>query len=141
VAVNLAGCARGTGINWPVSGTIYSHYSMRSRMSDRPQDYLLVHCTCPDHDAAVGLANTLVDEALAACINIVPGLTSIYRWQGERKTGTEELLLIKIPATAYPALQQRIVDLHPYELPEVIAVPISEGLPDYVAWLGESCKL
>lgn len=101
--------------------------------------YIMVFCTCPDHATSVNLANTLVDEGLAACINIVPGLTSIYRWQGKRETGTEELLLIKTREDCYSALQERIVSLHPYELPEVIAVPIESGLPAYLRWIGESC--
>jgi periplasmic divalent cation tolerance protein len=102
--------------------------------------HLLVYCTCPDHEAAVRLANFLVDEALAACINIVPGLTSIYRWQGKRETGTEELLMIKTTREGYPALQARIETLHPYELPEVIAVPIQAGLPGYLDWVKTSCE-
>lgn len=101
---------------------------------------LLVYCTCPDHDMAVDLANTLVDEALAACVNIVPGLTSIYRWKGVRETGTEELLMIKTTRDKYPSLQARIKAMHPYELPEIIAVPIQAGLPAYVNWVDESCN-
>jgi periplasmic divalent cation tolerance protein len=101
---------------------------------------LLVYCTCPDHEAAVQLANILVDEALAACINIVPGLTSIYQWKGKRETGSEELLMIKTTQEQYPALQARIEALHRYELPEVIAVPIQTGLPAYLNWVDESCR-
>ncbi|WP_197722110.1 divalent-cation tolerance protein CutA [Sulfuriflexus mobilis] len=100
---------------------------------------MLVYCTCPDHATAVSLANTLVDEALAACINIVPGLTSIYHWQGKRETGSEELLMIKTIQEQYPTLQARIVALHPYELPEVIAVSIQAGLPAYLDWIDTSC--
>ena len=102
-------------------------------------DALVVYCTCPDHEAALKLANSLVDEALAACINILPGLTSIYRWEGERKTGTEELLMIKTTRERYPSLEARIEALHPYELPEIIAVPIKTGLPAYLNWINESC--
>lgn len=89
---------------------------------------------------ALQLANTLIDEKLAACINIVPGLTSIYRWQGKRETGTEELLMIKSTQDNYPVLESRIKELHPYELPEVIAVPIQAGLPAYLNWVNESCQ-
>jgi periplasmic divalent cation tolerance protein len=102
--------------------------------------HLLVLSTCPDHDAALMLANTLIDEALAACINILPGLTSIYHWQGERKTGTEALLLIKTTGENYPALEARIVALHPYELPEIIAVSMEAGLPGYLSWIDQSCQ-
>ena len=87
------------------------------------------------------MAESIVDTGLAACVNIVPGLTSIYRWQGEQKQGTEELLLIKTTAKAYPALQQHVVDSHPYELPELIAVSIDTGLPAYLDWVSESCAL
>ena len=89
---------------------------------------------------ALQLANSLIDEKLAACINILPGLTSIYRWQGKRETGTEELLMIKTTQDNYPTLQARIEELHPYELPEVIAVPIQAGLPAYLNWVDTSCQ-
>lgn len=102
--------------------------------------HLLVFSTCPDHDAALILANTLIDEALAGCINILPGLTSVYHWQGERKTGTEELLMIKTTRDRYPALEARILELHPYELPEIIAVSMEAGLPGYLSWIDESCQ-
>jgi len=101
----------------------------------------MVYCTCPDHDAAISMANSVVDAQLAACINIIPGLTSIYHWQGERKQGTEELLLIKTTIEAYPALEKHLATEHPYELPEIIAVPIKVGLPAYLDWINESCVL
>ena len=106
-----------------------------------PKALLMVYCTCPDHTAAVSMAEGIVDAGLAACVNIVPGLTSIYQWQGKRQQGTEELLLIKTTAAAYPALQQHIVASHPYELPEIIAVSIDTGLPAYLDWVRESCAL
>ncbi len=109
-------------------------------MSDS-KDLLMVYCTCPDHDAAINMANGIIDTGLAACVNIVPGLTSIYRWQGERQQGTEELLLIKTTVGVYSALEKHISESHPYELPEIIAVPIKVGLPKYLAWVSESCAL
>ena len=109
-------------------------------MTTNKPAHLMVYCTCPDHEAAVGLANTLIDEALAGCINIVPGLTSIYHWKGKRESGTEELLLIKTSKEKYLALETRICELHPYELPEIIAVSMETGLPGYLAWLDESCQ-
>ena len=105
------------------------------------KDILMVYCTCPDHDAAMTMADAIIDAGLAACVNIVPGLISIYRWQGERQQGTEELLLIKTSADAYPALEKHIAASHPYELPEIIAVPINTGLPAYLDWVRESCAL
>lgn len=101
-------------------------------MSSQP---LLVYCTCPDHATALRIAETLVDRELAACVNIIPGLTSVYRWQGQRETASEALLLIKTRQTVYPELQAAILTLHPYELPEIIAVPIETGLPAYLAWI------
>ncbi len=98
-------------------------------------DTLLVYCTCPDEAAGKALATTLVQRGLAGCINVVPGLTSIYKWEGELKEGTEALLLIKTPAAQYPALEAAIRASHPYELPEIIAVSLDAGLPDYLAWL------
>jgi len=87
------------------------------------------------------MANSIIDSGLAGCVNIVPGLTSIYRWQGERKQGTEELLLIKTTVAAYPSLEAHISKHHPYELPEIVAVPIETGLPAYFDWVTESCTV
>ena len=96
---------------------------------------LLVITTLPDHDSAVRLADTLVESGLAACVNIGSPLTSIYRWDGRLQHGTEVMLTIKTAAARYAALESAIVSGHPYELPEVIAVPITQGLPDYLAWI------
>ncbi len=97
--------------------------------------YLLILCTCPDQATAQNIANQLVDQALAACVNILPGLTSVYQWQGKREISQEHLLLIKTTDAAYPALERAITALHPYELPEVIAVPIAQGLTGYLQWI------
>jgi periplasmic divalent cation tolerance protein len=99
--------------------------------------YLLVLTTCPDAEFAETLAAKLVDAGLAACVNIVPGIQSVYRWKGKRETGTERLLLIKTRAALYDRLEQAITASHPYELPEVIAVPIKNGLAGYLSWIGE----
>lgn len=95
----------------------------------------LVFTTCPDATVAENVARTLVEERLAACVNVLPPMRSIYRWRGTVETASEQLLIIKIRATDYQAVQQRIQALHPYELPEVIAVPIVAGLDEYLAWL------
>ena len=99
---------------------------------------LLVITTLPDHDAAVRLAGTLVESGLAACVNIGAPVTSIYRWDNRLEQGSEVTLTIKTTRARYPALEQAIVDGHPYELPEVIAVPITAGLSGYLAWI-EAC--
>lgn len=81
------------------------------------------------------IARALVEEGLAACINIVPMVKSVYRWKGEIESAAESLLLIKLASGAYEKTERRIVELHPYELPEVIGVPIVAGLQPYLAWL------
>lgn len=103
-------------------------------------DPLIVLCTVPDADTAGTIADTLVSEKLAACVNIVPGITSVYRWKGTIERDRELLLIIKSGQGAYPALERRIRALHPYELPEVIAVPIEYGLPGYLDWINNSLK-
>lgn len=97
--------------------------------------FRLVLCTCPDPDTAGRIAETLVQEALAACVNLIPGLTSIYRWEGRVQRDAEALLLIKTRVEHLPALSARIVALHPYALPEIVAVPLGEGSEGYLAWL------
>jgi periplasmic divalent cation tolerance protein len=101
-------------------------------MSD---ETLLVLCTCPDADSAARIARTLVGERLAACVNRVPGLTSLYRWQGEIHEDNEVLLLIKTRRERFEALRARIVELHRYDVPEVIALEIAAGHAPYLEWL------
>jgi periplasmic divalent cation tolerance protein len=96
---------------------------------------LFVFTTCPDTTTAQTLARALVDEGLAACVNILPGVQSVYRWKGETESADEILLLIKTPGERYGEVERRIVALHPYELPEVVGVPIVNGLAPYLAWL------
>ena len=100
--------------------------------------YSLILCTCPDQNTAENLANHLVDERLAACVSIVPGITSVYRWEGRRETGTELLLLIKTRDDLYSRLEKRITELHPYELPEIISVSLNEGFPAYLDWITQN---
>ncbi|AGA89051.1 uncharacterized protein involved in tolerance to divalent cations [Thioflavicoccus mobilis 8321] len=101
-------------------------------MSDNP---LLALCTCPDAETADRLASALVEERLAACVNILPGITSVYHWRGQVERDDEVLLLIKTVAARFAALSERLVALHPYEVPEVIATPITAGLPAYLDWM------
>ncbi len=97
--------------------------------------YRLVLCTCPDPASADTLARRLVDAALAACVNIVPSLKSVYSWQGQLESATEHLLIIKTRKETYPELEALICANHPYEVPEVISIPIDAGLPAYLAWM------
>ena len=98
---------------------------------------LIVLCTAPDPSSAEQIAGTLVDERLAACVNILPGVTSIYSWQGKREADQEVVLIIKTRQGVYQSLEQRIVALHPYELPEIVAVPVVEGLAGYLGWIDQ----
>jgi periplasmic divalent cation tolerance protein len=96
---------------------------------------LLIITNCPDETVANAIALAVVEEKLAACVNILPRMQSVYRWQGSVESATEIPLLIKTTAGTYPALARRIGELHPYAVPEIIAVPIVRGLPAYLNWL------
>lgn len=100
--------------------------------------YQLILCTCPDQSTAEKLAHQLVTEKLAACVNILPNLTSIYQWQENIETANECLLMIKTKKDQYQAIENWIRANHPYELPEIIAVSINHGLPEYLQWIN-SC--
>ena len=100
-------------------------------------EYCLVLCTCPEGAAARSLAEALVGEQLAACVNILPGMVSVYSWQGAMESSPESLLLIKTERQAYPRLEARLRELHPYVLPEIIALDIERGLPDYLKWISQ----
>jgi len=102
-----------------------------------PEQRLVVLCTAPDRAVAERIAEALVVEGLAACVNILPGISSVYQWQGRVETDSELLLIIKSRQGVYQRLEQRVVELHPYELPEVIAVPITDGLTGYLTWVDE----
>ena len=101
---------------------------------------LLCLCSCPDATSAEQLAGALVGERLAACINIVPGLRSVFRWQGSVQRESEVLLLIKTTRSRYPALQARLPQLHPHELPELVAVESNDGLPAYLRWVADMTR-
>jgi periplasmic divalent cation tolerance protein len=96
---------------------------------------LLCYCTCPDVASAQALAEALVREELAACVNRLPAVQSTYRWKGEVVTDSEELLMIKTTVQRFEALKQRLLELHPYELPELIAVPVVQGHEAYLDWV------
>ncbi len=98
---------------------------------------LVCFCTCPDPDSASRIADALVGERLAACVNIVPGLRSVYRWRGAIESADEVLLLIKTRRERLDALTARVRELHPHELPEVIAVEVAGGLAAYLDWIAE----
>ena len=99
---------------------------------------LMVLVTVPSVEVGRDLARALVDERLAACVNVVPEVTSIYRWQGQREETREALLIVKTGPARYEALERRVLELHPYSVPEVLALSVERGAPRYVQWVQES---
>jgi len=106
-------------------------------MSDK-KNFQLVICTCPDKNTASSIAENIVAQRLAACVNILPGVQSIYQWQGNVESAEEHLMLVKTHSDKFSALKNSIVSMHPYEVPEIIAVDINQGFPEYMNWLGSS---
>lgn len=98
-------------------------------------DNLLVLTNCPDAAVAEDIARAVVGARLAACVNILAPCRSIYRWQGEVETAAEVPLLIKTSAARYAELQAAICERHPYDVPEIIALPMEHGLPSYLSWI------
>ncbi|MGR9106879.1 MAG: divalent-cation tolerance protein CutA [Gammaproteobacteria bacterium] len=99
------------------------------------QETILVLCSCPSHSVAKQIAETLLARRLAACINILPGITSVYSWKGKIEQDREDLMLIKTRSSHYGEVERCIVEQHPYELPEVIAVPVEQGSDPYLTWI------
>lgn len=91
--------------------------------------------TAPDADVAESLAMRIVEERLAACANVVPGVTSVFWWEGTVQRESEVLVVFKTTEAAYPALRERIGQLHPYDVPEVLAFPVPRGSSDYLGWV------
>jgi periplasmic divalent cation tolerance protein len=117
-----------------------SHVARRApaKLRVSPEPFVtarLVLCTCPDAPTASRLARTLVDERLAACVNVIGAVTSTYRWNGEVHVDDEALLVIKTMADRFEALESRLVALHPYDVPEVLAIEPAAGAAPYLAWL------
>ncbi len=96
---------------------------------------MFVLTTLPNADAAAELSKTVVGERLAACANVIPALRSIYRFQGKVQDENEVLVLFKTRQELYENLKSRILELHPYEIPEVMAIPVEQGYAAYLEWL------
>ena len=106
-------------------------------MSD---DVLLALSTFPEAATAREIANQLVTEKFVACANIVPAIESIYRWMEKVETANETLVLFKLSVDRYPAFEEKLRSLHPYEVPEIISTTIDHGSPEYLRWVSESCR-
>ena len=103
-------------------------------------DISVVLVTAGNSDEALTIARTLVEESLAACVQIIPRIRSVYRWKGEICDEEESLLIMKTPTQLFPLLQDRVRQLHSYEVPEIVAFPLSLGLPDYLNWVIENTQ-
>ncbi len=103
-------------------------------------DYIVVFCTVPNEATAQEIARQLVEEKLAACCNIIPGLKSIYTWENKIQEDAEHLLLIKSRQMVFSRLEDRIKELHPYRIPEIISLPIIKGNKEYLKWIGENVE-
>lgn len=98
-------------------------------------DAIEIHVTMPDAERATALARALVSEGLAACVNVVPGVRSIYRWEGKIQEDDEVLCLIKTRPAIFDRVRRRILELHPYDVPEILGFTVDEGSPAYLDWL------
>lgn len=98
---------------------------------------LAVLCTCPDEDTAQRLGAGLVEAGLAACVNVLPSIRSIYRWKGTLQNDQETLMIIKTSRPAYRGLEAWLLERHPYDTPEVLALPVAAGSPAYLSWVLE----
>lgn len=96
---------------------------------------IVVLSTVSDRESANRIARALVSEKLAACVNVIPGVTSFYEWDGSIQEENEIIILMKSESSAFEKLKKRILDLHPYELPELVTLDISGGLPEYLEWV------
>ncbi len=107
---------------------------------ESPTQALLVIANCPDEAYANQIALAVVEAGLAACVNLLPRVQSVYRWQGAIESASEVPLLIKTTAGRYGELEAAIRALHPYDVPEIIALPIAQGLPAYLDWLAAETR-
>ena len=104
-------------------------------------EYLIVLNTCPGSITAKNIATDLVANKLAACVQVIPAVQSFFRWVGKVETKEEYLLIIKTTVACYPEVEKSIKALHSYELPEIVAVPISTGLSGYLKWINDSTQI
>jgi len=106
---------------------------MPKRMTSK--EFFVALCACPDGETARRIGHDLVEGSLVACVNVVPGLRSIYRWNDSIRDDQEVLMILKTAADRLPDARQRLVALHPYEVPEVVALPVADGHDAYLSWV------
>ncbi len=108
-------------------------------MSEQTQsEPIVIYITAPGEEEAAGLARALVEAKLAACVNIITNVRSIYSWQGNIEDDREHLMIVKTQRHLFDRLAEKVREMHSYDVPEIVALPIVEGSPDYLKWLQES---
>jgi periplasmic divalent cation tolerance protein len=105
-----------------------------------PDEYVIVLSTLPTDDDPLALVSRLVDERLAACVNLLPPMTSVYRWAGVVEKASEHQIVIKTTRARVPALWERLRALHPYDVPEFVVLPILDGNEAYLKWMADSTR-
>jgi periplasmic divalent cation tolerance protein len=125
-----------------LSGKIMRHVCSihHKKSNDSMTDALVVLCTCPDLKVAENLAGGLVGNGFAACVNILPQIRSIYRWQSELHSDSEVLMIIKTNQQAYVKLERWLLDNHPYDTPEVLALTVEAGAHNYLDWIDQATQ-
>ena len=108
-------------------------------MSGKSDPMCILLSTFPDEETARCIASTLVEERLVACVNLLPGATSIYRWEGKVESAKEVVAIFKTRESAAAAAMARIKELHPYEVPEIVQIVVKDAHPAYLAWVNENC--
>lgn len=107
---------------------------------EKDGNLVVILSTAPDREVAVRVARALVEQRLAACVNLVAGIESIYRWQGKLESSPEWMLVIKTTVLKQQAALEALSKIHPYEVPEGLVLPVSGGLESYLAWIGDSVR-
>ena len=103
--------------------------------------FVLLYGTCPDMDCAKSIAKALLDQKLVACVNLLPGMMSLYTWQGEMEEGTEIVFIAKTRAELWGAVSSLFAKMHPYEEPALLSLPVSAGLPGFLGWIADETRL
>lgn len=115
--------------------------SLKSAFDNMAEKLLIVLTTLPGEEAAEKLAAQLIENRLAACVHILPTGKSVYRWNAKVEIAVETTLLIKTAAGRYDALEKALIELHPHELPEIIAIPVEQGLAEYLRWIANETRI